>query len=672
MRVPGRAPRGHLAGHRPSAWRRLSVVLVIAAAVTAPQAPVSAAQSMLPASPVGRRLQELYLAGDAVEARELAETVLAEHPDSYEAHYVLGRVLYEFEFDLPKARYHLVHALESFDAACREDGKGCGPDHWRWRARILRTLAYLAGDMDRREEQLDWIAKYEDRYSPPLVGVKAWALMKLGQYDRAEAVAYQGIGSSDQGAQDSGWTALCAISAERGDLERSYSTCLAAAHRMDDRPDDGTVEYRNAGHGSLYLFRYPEAESLFQEATRRPTASYSNPWADLAYLYTISARLAEAVQAMIRARSYVYGRFPAYVFADRARLDQSAATVLMIAGRLDAALTLVRRAVVMPDRLGGTSAHQDQELAGASLLWRAVAKASSERERELSSTLPPWRRPGRWLARLRLWSSIRTNEAKIRSLLTRGDLLVSSLRPYFPRSSDAQPWLAMDLVEILGPGVVAAGLERARAQETREGARPFFEGLEAEVMLRLGDEDQAYHLAVEALGSLPRAEKLLAARLHAIAALAARMSDARGLEVQHLERMMAQDPGLLRRLGVTLPVCISGEGGAPALARLLEASPRLRAVDGGPCFRVELGDGDPCLLTPHGARLGCASDLPGPSEVGGDPARVAMRFYDAISTPRIDMTQQDVVSLEGSPVSATPAAARMKGFLDLLGPGRTR
>src|SRR5690606_36439919 len=103
-------------------------------------------------------------------------------------------------------------------------------------------------------------------------------------------------------------------------------------------------------------------------------------------------------------------------------------------------------------------------------------------------------------------------------------------------------------------------------------------------------------------------EARLRARMHAVAARAARRAGLHTREAVHLEHALGEDGGMLRLLGVSVPAQISGKGSnlALAAAESLGASPR---VHEGAGFLVRVvGAGDSlsgCLLTAKGAKIRC-------------------------------------------------------------------
>jgi len=644
-----------------------------------------------PSEPVEQReaeLRELMDSERPVRARELAEQLLSEAPESFVAHLVLGWVFYEHETNFPRAHFHLRHALEHFEGRCGSTGERCGPEAWRLRASTLIRLVHLSGDMDRRAEELRWLDVYEQRYNPKRYGPRAWALMKLGRFDEARQTALAGIAEASGHQLDGSWTALCAVESEAQRFAKAYETCRDAALRLAKEPGDGTVEYRNAGHAALTMYRFAEAERLYHEATQRPVAAYSNPWADLAGLYAQQGRLAEAVSALGEARRYVRGRPPAYVFNDAARLDRLAAEVLLALGRPEEAQAVLHRAALAPDRLGGTSAHSAQEQAAT---WLMLTSATLARSRALAAEarVASWgRRPGLWWSVLQLRLQAWRARRRVAAALVDTELLVSSARPLHPRGLAVTTWLAGDMVAAVGSGVVRAALSKAATLERRAGTKAYFAALRAEAHWQGGHVEKADEAAAEALTGLPRGEVLLRGRCALVRARAARHRGDDDAALSMLDRLLRQAPAVMALAGEPLPVRVVSDGshGAERLADILDGSPMLREHSAG--LRVQASASGLCLFDLSGARHACAELRPArPGEAPGaeapadssrpglgqgepgDPDRArdtVIRFLEALLRPRLNLSQAALRSLDGSTTSGDQRSEAMRELIDRI------
>lgn len=608
-----------------------------------------------------------------VRARELVETVLRDEPTAWAPRIVLGMVLHRGEGNLPRALYHLERARRDFEEEWGEIPASDAP--WFWHAMNLAELAFVNGSMGRHEEKVRLLRERDSLYDPPWPADRGWPLMRLRRYDEARQAVAEALQLEDQPEQiAAARTALCAIEAEQHRRAEAYVACVAAAEAEREWPEGGPTPFTNAAEASLGMLRPDEAERWILEGTERfAYGTVSNPWLDLTELYLATGRTSEALDALRRMFRWRH-RQPAYMDEqNRAETQMTSAVFLLVAGRLEQAARATARIVDRPDRTGFTSSESGQMEAAAALIDRAAHRAAAEVAAERASW-SPWREAPRWslLAahrRLRTWTSGRRAAA----LVADRRRLVSTVRPYLAGSVEIPEWLAPELVGAAGPGVVAAALADAREVETLPDAEGYFLAWESEIEFHRGRWRRCLEVAERALEQLPGSEVLLRAR---VAVRGARAAEERGEAARSLALLdlaLQLDRSTVRRLGESLPVAIEASPGIvpETVADLLSDSPRFRDVGTG--FRVQVtGDGsnaEACLLDPAGSRVACArTRLSRAGEDDDDLARrLAEEFHDAAFSPRIDLTQADLQSLDGSPTAGGGRAAeRFQRVLDGL------
>jgi tetratricopeptide (TPR) repeat protein len=604
-----------------------------------------------------------------VKARELAEQILRRAPQSFAATYVLGVAHYFGEGNLPRALWYLREARTLFERQYGADPPTNAP--WRWHSDILVDLADLCGDMDLLHEKLEALDAHDRIYRPPLLAEHAWPLMKLGRYDEARRVVAAAVASGRPRQRKVALTALCAIESEAGKRAESYQACRQAAEELRGQRTEGAAEYSNAGEAALGMLRLDEAERDFLEATRRPPTLYGNPYAKLVELYLREGRVAEAVKTMKDAHRHRRSK-PAYLDQlSQAEIDGLSSLLLLAVGRAAEALPLTQRALDRPDRRGGISSQREQATAAAAILDRMARREVAERLAEERATLGFWAGLRRtWAAarlRVEAWSSGR----RAALLLADRRRLLATLRPSFSGGADIPVWLNGELVSILGAGVMEQAVREARAEESLPEAGPYLDAVEAEAALAAGKPGQALAAADRALAGLPPAETLLAGRVAAAAAAAARAAGDPARELRYLDLALQKDPTAVRRLGLSLPVTITTDGSeiARRAAAHLRSSPRFRAGTGGLTLAVSATSA--CLHAAGGTVIQCASVQP---RAGEDAKGLAQRLADEIHArafaPRIDLSQTDVRSLDGSTgVGDARSSDRARSVLDdLRGP----
>jgi tetratricopeptide (TPR) repeat protein len=590
--------------------------------------------------------------GRHIRAGDRARAILARDPHSFVAHYVLGRVYHYGEANFPRALFHVDRALAEYRARYGDPPRAGAP--WGWHAQILLELVAVHADLEHYEEQLEWIARYTALYGPHLVAQAAWPLMKLRRFDEARRTAEAARRSGDAWQEEVALNALCAIEFEAGNDRASYEACRAAMELHGADPSrQSAVDFTNFAEAARAVFQLDEAERVDLEATRARISWYGNPWVELAELYVREGRFLEALDALREAPRYRARRPPHVQDSDRNEGRRALAEFFLVIGRSQDAIRITERALLAPDRRGHNSRDPAQDIALAAILDRRARAMEADRLIVEALGAPWYERIAARVRALAYRFEAWTSGRQAARALADDTRLVGTFMIGTARSAVLQPWLAGELIEIVGPGVALEAIRRARSEDRREGAGAYYDAFEAEAALAGGDPERARELARRALTGLQPAEMLLRARMHAIAAEAARRSGETHRALESYDEAFQIDPGVFVRLELPVPVRIVGRGGALAaeVVSLLAGSPRFDVEDVG--LRVEV-DADAqrarvCLIGATGSVLGCADVERGASE---DEAawvnRISVEFHRAAFAPRIDLTQADANSLDGS------------------------
>ncbi len=393
-------------------------------------------------------------------ARELAEEILAEDPDSHMGHFLLGRVLHEAEGNFALALHHLERSLALLE---EQYGTPEQEEPWFWHYRTLAELANVTGAMGRYQDSIDYIEKVDRLYTGGFQAELGWPLVFLGRHDEARRLAENLLATSEEPwVRTTAYRTLCVLEAELRRIEAAYEACLRA---LSARPiaDMDPVNLTNAAEVARGLLRMDEAERLLLQATehfRRGTLAA--PWRDLLAMYLDQGRSGEALQAMREMFEWRDGQPPNIDMQAWTTQDMAAATLLLVAGRPVEAAHLTSRALDQPDRTGSNSVDDRQMKAAASLIDHVANFVASELRFEeaaasrLREAIPLWIEALRY--RLRAWRSGR----QAASLFAEQRLLESRIHPYAPGFANLPEWLELDLVGLLGPGVTRVALEAAR------------------------------------------------------------------------------------------------------------------------------------------------------------------------------------------------------------------
>lgn len=591
---------------------------------------------------------DLALEGQYIRARNLAKTVLRTNAHSYVAHYVLGLVNSYAEADFPRAQFELDLALRDFVAQHGDHPEDGTP--WKWHSRILRALADVHNNLEHYAQRLHYIEQYNARYRPHIAADRAWSLMKMGDYRAARAAAEEASTSSDPRERIIALTSLCAIEFEAGNDGASYDICRRALENARNEGDNIVVELANFGEASRSLFKLREAEETILEATTAGVSANGDPWMDLAELYTREGRHFDAYHALKQIPAYRMQRPPEYRDADRNETRRALAAFLLVIGRPYDAVRITEKALNTPDRRAHQSRDPVQDRTIIALLDRQAHLILAELEMEKASGEPWWKWPIAYAeasyTRLTAWRSGRRAAA----LLSDDEHLTGVFRIGTSHSAVMPPWLVGDLIHVVGAGVAEEAITRARRRDQRPGARAYYDAFTAEAAFVGGDAERAITFAGRALGTLPPEEVLLRARTAAIQAECFMREGNPDAAALMYHQVFESDPGVFRRLGLRIPIRL---GGGPVDE--FDLSPRFVVRDDAP-YRLDVE-----AATERGMRVARVSDLHGAvlgrgvastsgSRGSGSQAEQARRraLDDVLFAPRIDLSQSDVTSLDGS------------------------
>jgi len=629
-------------------------------------------------SPEEQAVLAAYDEHKLLTARRLAEELLTSNPASIPGNYVMGSVDAEAEGNLALAMRHFALARERYE----ETLLNTPGDHWKMHANLLTSIATLAGAMEQERYQIQILDYHDSLYDPNLTGEHAWPYMKLGELDEAQRYAQLAIETNDPWEMSAGHNAACAIESTLGTRSPSHAACMAALdfERVQQDADINVAAF-NASLTALSVFDFAQAEALAKESAEAPGA-FANPWLVLSDLYLTAGRGAEAVSASQQLQRWRARQPPRDRSHGRAQADAGTARVLLVAGETEAGLRLANRALQFPDRMGNTSMKAEAALGGHSLLRLALRRADDERFAEEVATrgwlgrVVAWF--GSWLPTSRDWQ----DRAAVRTSLADTDRLLLTLRPYLDGRLDAPTWLAGDIVDVVGAGVVQEALNEARGTDTElPVVHAYFDAIQVEIDRSRGRWASVATRGPEVAAALPTGEALLRARIFAWSAEASwRQGDQDGAYVAW-EQALRLDPGVGRRLGLALPaqVLVLGGGDQGAyVGDMLSRSPRLQMRSGGFQVTVDGGGQGPlevCLRSPTGAVMRCVHPLLAPVEEGGPESAWDRARASAIGAQRelfalpLGLDRNAALSLERTVnVDEEAARAKLRGAMQTLMP----
>lgn len=621
---------------------------------------------------------------ELVKLREQAKEILKSDPSSYAGHYLMGFSLHNSEGDLPRAKFHMQKSLQLYLKKHGQNFTMQTP--WGWYERALIEMIQINAEMDQYQAQVDTLDTYlalSERFfgrrAPSILVGYAWPLMKLKKEDEARKKLGEVASYRDENTRTTYLNTLGALEMEFGHPQASYSAFKSLIEEVRANGWRQTATYlRNLGEASAGIGRFDEAERLYSEATRYfDTFTYSNPWFDLTFLYLSQARFPEAVSALKKTHQWRFAVQPFLAQQTWAQDQHVSAELLLHLGEIDKALEIAEMIVKRPDRQGGDSIQSDQKQAGTLMLYRSLARAEAARLEESLS----WKEGLSWwkalLYRRKLLNDARVASIKVRSLASNNDRLASSLRPYYaPGTFIMTDWHRPDLVTVYGAGVASEALAEVYKErpDSFELEEPSLEVIRGEIAWARGDEDDAIEILKEAIPKVGEARAVLRAR--AEARLAGILFDEGRFEeaMEYGTRVLDTAPAMFRHLDISLPVRVESDG-SPAckeVAEMILDSPRFHDDKRGYLIKVRKSGGNlmATFLSPQQALLAevAVSETrkvkkkPAKSEedkqndeepeeeeeILDPPQELAALFHKKAFAPRLDLSQGEINSLDGS------------------------
>ena len=611
-----------------------------------------------------------------VKLREQARAILKENPNSFAGRFLMGYSLHNSEGDLPRAKYQLNIAKELFIKKYTSSPPLDAP--WGWYEKILLELVQVNAEMDNYDEQIAQLDDYlklcrqiMGQDPPNVLAAYAWPLMKLGREKDARAKLAQASSNEDESTQTTYLNTLGALEMEFGHPNASYAAFKELVEGTRTRGWSQSATYlRNLGEAAAGIGQFDEAERLYSEATRYfDSFTYSNPWFDLTFLYLSQGRFTEAVDALKKTHQWRFSVQPFLAQQTWAQDQHATAELLLHLGETEKGLEIAENIVKRPDRQGGDSIQLDQKEAGTLLLYRALLTAEASRLQESQT----WTHGTAWWSaffkRRELAAKAKLADIQIQALVTLHNRVAASLRPYYaPRTIVVTDWHRPDLVGIYGAGVASEALSELyqNPPESFEWEKPTLEVIRAEVAFSLGREEEAIETLRAAIPKVTESRAVLRAR--AEARLAGILFDEGRFEeaMEVGTRVFDTAPAMFRHLGISIPITLSAanDSACQDVARSISKSPRFHSDSRGYTVKVQKSASSliASLATPQGTLLAEAS-VPLQDEERKDMSAaeaLAQEFHKKAFAPRLDLSQKDINSLDGSTLTESRRSDRAK------------
>lgn len=248
---------------------------------------------------------------------------------------------------------------------------------------------------------------------------------------------------------------------------------------------------------------------------------------------------------------------------------------------------------------------------------------------------------------------------RTQKLLQKKDYLSRILTPYPTYMNPASVQLGLEglLIKIAGRGPFHQAWEKSRQQETelREKSEPYYKLLAAQESFDAGDWKKSLKLAQEAKKALDKKELLKRTLLQTVIAYSQKELGLYPEMRVSLIEVFQVSPFFIRLWGLKLPV--QYKVAATALAEesyeLLKKSPRLSSDPQGLPLHINEQGGkiEICLRDEVGTSIFCNDEIPEDKKSKDLPGLKTdvKKFVEGLFSAKVDLSQLDVNSLNGSP-----------------------
>ena len=547
-----------------------------------------------------------------IKARELSEQWVRQEPNSPGAQFALAEVLLTIEGNMPRALFHLNRAEQLTNYNNIPEALESG--NLQWHYLTLSQLSYVHQLMGDQLLSLEYLDRLEEIYALDVESFRGWPLIKLKQYDAARGSANRVLQNSENERERArAWNTICAADLASLQPVESLTACDRAVSEdenfADSASDYDTVYLSNASEVALSLLRMDEAEEYLNRATRYLNAdSVANPWIYKLYLLMNQGRFDESREALDRMLIWREAQEPIVNVMNSAEHFLVTASFFLLAGYSEDAIKLTTTALNQPDRNGSYSADDAQKDSMAALINMMANRLEYQLQLEKVATMDFFESLSARANALSFQFNAWRSERRAAALFAEFDVLQNRLRPYAPLDVHIPEWIEPEIVGSIGTGVMSNIIEQANSNGVFMLNAGYYHSYKAEVAALDNDRDAVMREGAAALNQLPAQEVLLRARLAAQMGKVAWRNNDYSQALTLFENAYLQDPSILRRLAISLPVDITNDGTefSEKVADYLADSPRFSRNANGMSLEVSTApDLTICLKTRTGNILSC-------------------------------------------------------------------
>lgn len=508
-------------------------------------------------------------------ARTQVESVLEHQKQPILGAYILGLLYEEAEGNFAKALYWVSQSEKWLLERCSSLNEDIHAK--KFHQDLITQQAFLLGDLDRRQEQLDTLERYDSLYQPPRHDYKMWPLVKLGRFEEARQYGLELIKSDLSYVRSRAYNGLMAVECEARNRESSYEWGLKG---HIDAQKESCVIALNLALASRQTFRFKKEEQYNRVALNARDQDCSiSPYIQIAETYLIQGEFQKSISALTKwapASAQEWMR-------SHMQIKQRRAELLYSLGIWNKGLKEIYDVVTYPDRAAGTDSSSEEmlHLEASLIYWALLDGQRITLQEKLASR--GW---GAWIKSWGEWSTLLftqwTVERQIIRFAAHQNHLIDLIRPYF---SKLLPWYTPLIGHIIGKGVIDNALQEATALEQMDfpkQAHAYLDTFRAELSWLNHDDSAVLEYVESALKGIPKLAQLVRYRMITLRwAANRRLGKVLDLD-DDLHLLLRSFPVVLRTLDLKLPVQIKG-----SLSSQSKYAPRfIKAIRSSPRFEV--------------------------------------------------------------------------------------
>ena len=630
--------------------------------------------------------QEVFqevLNGHYITARGEAEKLLEKDPDSLGGLYTLGYVFWLGEGNHLRAMQYFKKLLDKFEARYCDPVTGIpsGGELQSWHQRIMNDLADVYSELDDRKKEIEVYERIASLYHTNLAMSAVWGLLKLDRFEEAEAISREAL--SDSFWAGTAHNNLTAIADARHMHQEAYERSERSVAFSNEK---SRVVLLNHARSLALFLRLDEAVEFYLKSQRAPDHdSVSSPLVDLSGIYLLDGAWQRSISSLAQGRKLPVKKN--HVIYTEMENRMMTAEILYAMGFSERSWEFMKTVVEAPGRMSFNSILKEQmDLAVLVMFYAITADAIQRVDEALSAYLvtePFWlfkpdvRRRVRELRKdrndkvRRLWS---TNQ-KIFKQALEPKSIKSFLIPFYAIS----PLWECSVVDALGRETTEFFIKYEEGllnDNEREQMGTMFDVIRAYIAWRSGDLQDASAKISIALKALKPRMKLIESQLWLMEAdVLDRTGDTKG-SFALMEKVYQAFPAVFRHFDVPLPVEFddsmkhSDIEAVKQAYQILSKSDRFKVQEGAP-FHIMTEQMDKMIVigltSSMGGLYACSSadmkDYDGHPDEVPHVAEIVNSFYHKAFSPKVDVSQAELNSLDGSPIqmSADEALEQLLG-----------